>query len=144
MRQGFSGVGTWLAGHDPRRTSAILSHICATNLGVSFVRERKAYRIVFLKNETAMPFITGDQPVINILDPKTTDDVALYYPLSPKLAIVLTKDAMKFPNRTRRVTPLEVEVYNHAIYSTSEDQVYSGDEAYLRSLVAIGKNLISL
>jgi hypothetical protein len=143
MRQGFSGAGTWVGGHDPRRTSAILGHIYATNIGAAFVRERKAYRIVFLKNETAVPFITGDQPVINTLDPKKTDAVALYYPLSPMLAMVLAKNTVKFPDRTRRVTSLEVEAYNHAIYSMSEDQVYSNDEAYLGSLVAIGKHLIS-
>lgn len=142
MRQGFSGSGTWIAGHDPRRTSAILGHIYATNIGRAFVCERKAYRIVFLKNETAVPFVTGDQPVINTLDPKTTDDVALYYPLSPALAIILTKDIVRFPDQKRRVTSLEVEAYNHAIYSMSEDQVYANDEAYLRSLVAIGKHLI--
>lgn len=143
MRQEFSGVGTWVAGHDPRRTSAILGHIYATNIGAAFVRQRKAYRIVFLKNETGVPFIAGDQPVLNLLDPKQSDDLELYYPLSPALAIVLTKDTVKFPSRTRRVTQLEVEACNYAIYSMSEDQIYSNDEAYLRSLVAIGKHLVS-
>lgn len=143
MRQGFSNAGTWIQGHDPRRTSNILSHIYATNVGRSLVLERKLYRIIFLKNETPVPFITGDQPVLNLLDPNATNDIALYYPLSPVLAIFLTKDSLKFPEQKRRVTPLEVETYNYAIYSNSNDQVYSSDETYLRSLVAIGKRALS-
>ncbi len=71
-----------------------------------------------------------------MLDPKATDDLELYYPLSPKLAVVLTKDAARFPDRERSVTPFEVERYNYAIYSNSEDQIYSNDAAYLRRLVA--------
>jgi len=98
---------------------------------------------VFLNNETAAPFIAGDQPVLNMLNPATTDDLELYYPLSPKLGLILTKDAVKFPHKQRRVSQLEVESYNHAIYSKSDDQVYSSDESYLGSLVAIGKHLLS-
>lgn len=106
------------------------------NVGASIVRERKLYRIVFLKNETGAPFITGVQPVINTLDPKTTDDIALYYPLSPALAILLTKDSVKFPEQKQRVTLLlEVKAYNQLMYSNSNNQTYSSDETYLRSLV---------
>jgi len=77
-----------------------------------------------------------------MLNPKKTDDVDLYYPLSPTLAIVLTKDSKKFPHQRRRVSQLEVENYNYAIFQASEDQVYSNDETYLRSLVTMGKHLL--
>jgi hypothetical protein len=93
MRQAFSGLASPVPWHDPRRTANILNHIYATKVGAELVRERKLYRIVFLKNETAVPFITGDQPVLNMLDPATTNDLELYYPLSSTLAIMLTKGA---------------------------------------------------
>jgi hypothetical protein len=70
-----------------------------------------------------------------MLDRKKTNDIALYYPLSPTLAILLTKDSVKFPEQKRRVTLPEVKVYNQSIYSESNNQIYSSDEAYLRSLV---------
>lgn len=144
MRDGLRNIPSYIPGHDPRRTANILNHIHATNVGAGLFRERNAYRIVFFKNDTSIPFITGDQPVLNMLDPKTTDDVELYYPLSPKLALILTKDTARFPDRERSVTAFEVERYNYAIYSESEDQIYSNDAVYLRCLVAIGKHVLAI
>jgi Protein of unknown function (DUF4238) len=129
-------------GHDPRRTIGIEAFIYATNFGRELFRERKQARIIFLKNETPNPFIAGDQPVINMLDPKQTTDVELYYPLAPTLAVILTKDSKRFPLQRRRVSQLELENYNYAIFQNSEDQAYSNDDAYLRSLVTIGKHVI--
>ncbi len=143
MREGLRNIPSYVPEHDPRRTAAVLNHIHATNVGAGLYRERKTYRIVFLRNGTAIPFIAGDQPVINMLDPKATDDLELYYPLAPRLAMVLTKDAAKFPDRTRNVTRFEVERYNYAIYSKSEDQIYSNDESYLRSLVVMQKDVLA-
>jgi hypothetical protein len=143
MRESLSNMPVYVPGHDPRRTAAILYHIAASNVGASLFRERKAHQIIFLTNGTTIPFIVGDQPVINMLDPKATDDLELYYPLSPTLAIVLTKNVIKFPGRKRSVTTFEVESYNYAMYSESEDQIYSNDEAYLRCLVALGKHVLA-
>jgi hypothetical protein len=143
MRHGFGRLPSLISGHDPQRTAGALLHMCATAVSVSVFKEKRNYRIVFLKNDTAIPFITGDQPVLNMLDPKTTDDIELYYPLSPRLAMVLTKNAVKFPHSGRRVSQFEVESHNYAIYSGSEDQVYSDNEVYLRSLVTLGKHLLS-
>jgi hypothetical protein len=98
---------------------------------------------VFLKNSSAIPFIAGDQPVINMLDPRATDDLELYYPLAPRLTMVLTKDAVKFPDCVRKITRFEVQRYNCAIYSKSEDQIYSRYKAYLRSIVGMGKNVLA-
>jgi hypothetical protein len=143
MREGFSRLISPVPGHDPRRTAGALLHVCATAVSASLFKEKRAYGIAFLRNETPVPFIAGDQPVLNMLDPKKTDDLALYYPLSPRLAMLLTKDAVKYPNKARLISQLEVESYNYAIYSKSEDQVYSDDATYLRSLVAMGKHLLS-
>jgi len=143
MREGLSNLPSYVPGHDPRRTAAVLNHIHATNVAAGLYRERKAYRIVFLRNGTAIPFIAGDQPVINMLDPHATNDLELYYPLAPRLAMVLTNDAVKFSDRTRNVISFEVEHYNYAVYGRSEDQIYSNDESYLRSLVSIRKDLLA-
>ena len=142
MRDGHNKIPSPVPGHDPRRTAHIVNHIYATNVAAGLFRDRKDYRIVFLKNTTAIPFIAGDQPVINMLDPRTTDDLELYYPLSPRLAMVLTGDGVKFPDRARNVTCLEVEHYNYEIYRKSEDQIYSNDRSYLSDLVKVGKNVL--
>jgi hypothetical protein len=128
-----------IPGHDPERTWIVEAHIYATNVGLAVYAERQAYRIVFLRNDTDVPFITTDQPVINLKSHKDAD-VEMYYPLSPKLAVVLTKDSEKFPQRLRNVSKIEVETYNYLMYSESDDQIYSNDKDYLESLVSISKN----
>ena len=143
MRGAITMVLRPIPGHDPRRTGNVEAHLYATNVSVGLFRERQAYRIIFLINQTPTPFITGDQPVISLLDPLKTDDLELYYPLSPALGIVLSKDTEKFSNQSRNVTELEVERYNHAIYERSEDQIYSGDKVYLQQLVSIEKHLFA-
>lgn len=142
MKKALGNISSQVPGHDAHRTAQILNHILATNVGAGLFLERKAYRIIFLKNETSATFIAGDQPVLNMLDPKATDDLELYYPLSPNLAILLTKDVARLLDRERSVTLFEVERYNYAIYSNSEDQIYSSDEDYLRQLVATKKNVL--
>ena len=141
IRHAITDVLRPLPGHDPRRTGNVECHLYATNVSVGLFRDRSAYKIIFLLNTTATPFITGDQPVINLLDPHKTDDLELYYPLSPTLGMILSKDHQKIPTQSRNVTELEAEHYNHSIYERSEDQLYASDEAYLRALVSIEKHL---
>ncbi len=141
MRRAITAVPRPLPGHDPHRTANLECHMYATSVGASLMQEARAYRIVFLPNATTTPFITGDQPIINLLDPHATDDLEFYYPLAPALAMVLSKDQKKWPTQRHNVSSLEVERYNHLIYEISEDQLYANDEAYLRALVSIDKHL---
>ena len=141
MQARLGSISATIPGHDPSRTAAVINYMAATNMGASLFREQRAFRIRFLRNRTSVPFITGDQPVLNMLDPTATEDVEIYYPLSPSMALVLTKDMTRFPDGERLATMVEVERYNHAIFSRSNDQVYSNSEAYLRDLVTIDKDL---
>ena len=76
-------------------------------------------RTSLLKNETNIPFITGDQPVINIksdYDHAPVKEILLYYPISPKLALLF--DEKKFFGN-----PISVEdvlFYNKKIKQASE------------------------
>jgi hypothetical protein len=130
MRRAITAVPRPLPGHDPHRTANLECHMYATSVGASL-----------MPNATTTPFITGDQPIINLLDPHATDDLEFYYPLAPALAMVLSKDQKKWPTQRHNVSSLEVERYNHLIYEISEDQLYANDEAYLRALVSIDKHL---
>ncbi len=71
----------------------ILSHIWASNVGLTFFLDRKRNSFRLLKNETQVPFITSDQPTVNLLgggsDDKAPDHMALFYPLSPTHAVLL-------------------------------------------------------
>ena len=78
--------------HDFARITNIMCHITAENVGCSLFRDRRDFDIVFLGNRDGIGFVTGDQPVVNLLgtedgsDPK---EIIFYYPLSPILSCIL-------------------------------------------------------
>ncbi|MBR6124578.1 DUF4238 domain-containing protein [Candidatus Saccharibacteria bacterium] len=76
-------------------------------------------KISLLKNETKIPFITGDQPVINIksdYDNTPAKETRLYYPISPKLAL-LFDEKETFDNS---ISVEDVLFYNKKIKQASE------------------------
>ena len=75
--------------HDIARLTNLVCHICAINVGGSLFVDRNQFDIVFLDAGDDRGFITGDQPVVNLLgtgDGSETTELALYYPLSPSLS----------------------------------------------------------
>jgi hypothetical protein len=71
----------------------ILRHILAVDYGGRLLLERKKRPLFLIENNTGVPFITGDQPIINLLgSPQSTEPpplLAFYYPVTPWLAIIL-------------------------------------------------------
>jgi hypothetical protein len=110
-------------------------HMLAVNVGGSLLVDRARFRIVLLHNETAVPFITGDQPVINIHAHRdamgTQRDVEWYMPLSPKLAMlyVLTENAPA--SHPTAIAEVEVQRYNSRMVQHSHDQLYGSSEESL-------------
>jgi hypothetical protein len=94
-----------------------------------------------LESDGSVPFVTGDQPVFNTLDPTKTDDIALYYPVSPQRAMILTSVGDPSSSRKRVVGKMAVETYNHLIWSKCHDQVYANDRAYLEGLISLPRNI---
>ncbi|WP_409321189.1 DUF4238 domain-containing protein [Pseudomonas monteilii] len=74
-----------------------LSYIFGMNLGRELFLFRSKYTHTLLENNTASPFITSDQPAINIhkqaWDSRglAPDFLDLYYPVSPKFAYVVSQ-----------------------------------------------------
>lgn len=71
----------------------IITFVLATTLARTISLD-KNLRFIFIENNTASPFITGDQPVFNILNDRLNEDgevidLELYYPLTPKYALKL-------------------------------------------------------
>lgn len=80
--------------------------------------------ITFLKNNNRINFITGDQPVINLCVKKsfeTPNNIELYYPISPKIAIIVTAEENKknILFFERILTLDEVHAYNSLIKKAS-------------------------
>ncbi|MDH1334955.1 DUF4238 domain-containing protein [Comamonas thiooxydans] len=72
-----------------------LSYMFGTNIGLSLYLDRKKITHALLINETNIPFITSDQPILNVHeDVSETEFVApehadFYYPLSPTVAYII-------------------------------------------------------
>lgn len=115
-----------------------LTHIVATNVGLSLYAERKRRTIMLLDNVTGVPFITADQPVINIAaGPKDTTPPAkfeLYYPLSPTKAMLLLEPSSDFLPGDSTVSEIFVHLYNLRMAAHSYRQVFSSSPRVLESV----------
>ncbi len=89
----------------------------------SWISESK---ITLLKNETEIPFITGDQPVINL----NFSEMQLYYPISPKLALLF--DKQEFENKI--VSTKEVSFFNMKIKEMSEKLLIANQKDVLECI----------
>jgi hypothetical protein len=115
-----------------------LVHILATNVGLSLYADRKRHEIMLLDNATNVPFVTADQPVINIAaGPKdTTPPVKfeLYYPLSPIKAMLLLDPSSDFLPGDSSVSETFVHLYNLRMAAHSYRQVFSTSPRALESV----------
>ncbi len=124
--------------HDMCRTWPVEAFIYATNLACSFVGQWRDYRIVLLRNRSDIPFIAGDQPLINLCGVEV-ERVDLYYPLKPHLAMIFTADRNRYADDAVDVGRISVESYNHRIYAKSDTQIYGNDPSYLASIAQLPK-----
>lgn len=113
------------------RTWKILAHIFATNLAGSLYRDKDEFHCILLFNETELPFITGDQPVINTYgiynkvtkNPPT--EMELYYPLTPKMSLLITKKPELVTIKYQDMTIERVVLFNSLIADAADEQLYS-------------------
>ena len=82
-------------------------------------------KLQLLINNSDVEFITGDQPIINVLGSveydKGQEDYDLYYPISPKYALYISE---KFEGK-KVILENEVKQFNRLIKEHSEEQIYS-------------------
>ncbi len=79
--------------HDFSRVANVVCHIAAENVGSTLYRDRREFEIVFMDNKSPIGFVTGDQPIINLLGTENGSDpkeIIFYYPLSPALSCILS------------------------------------------------------
>lgn len=122
-----------------RRIWNVLSHIYAVNVGWSLFAERKNSKLVLLDNQSTTPFITADQPVINLQSSDQDSDVPaekldLYFPLSPTRAMLLLEANSDYRLENTSLSAKEVHAYNLRIARNAHDQIYSNSQAYLETI----------
>jgi hypothetical protein len=120
------------------RVANVLTHIMATNIGHSLVGAHERHRIILLDNMTDIPFVTADQPVINLsASPRSFKPPAkfeLYYPLSPTKAMMLLEPDSAHTPHCFSISAGQVHHYNLLMAAHSFRQVYSNSKAELEAI----------
>jgi hypothetical protein len=115
-----------------------LAHMVATNVGRSLFVEREKHTIMLLDNASGLPFVTADQPVINIAaapkDKEPPDKFELYYPLTPTKAMLLLEASSDHHPGSTSVTQTFVHLYNLRMAAHSYRQVFAASPEPLESL----------
>ncbi len=95
--------------------------------GLNIFRSRQRYRLISIRNDTPMPFITSDQPVIHLHgNGETLPEVtSLYYPISPRLALYLGEPGAVSDMPIEAMTPETVAYLNLRMAKASHSQVYA-------------------
>lgn len=112
----------------------VLRHIFATTIAWNIVN-KNTFKIILLKNISSIPFITGDQPIINIhpinKENQEVSELELYFPISPNLAILLSKKSEYSEYNQKNINQSEVETYNKFVIDSFHEQVYSNSKEIL-------------
>jgi hypothetical protein len=112
---------------DASRIWDILSHMAATNIGMSVFLERERRKLVLVENTTDLPFITGDQPLVNLHGSdgeKSPATLSWYYPISPRVALFLTEVDEGPTYTTAGLTSAQVSDLNARIAAASHRQLF--------------------
>lgn len=122
---------------DLSRCWNVMSHIFAKNAALSFFRDRSQFRLVFVENCSNVPFITGDQPIINLLSNPFTrtppERMEFYYPLSPHRAMFLLEKSNGGPTEVFS-SESQVHPYNVLMTQHAHEQIFSTGTHYLTDL----------
>lgn len=126
-------------GLDVSRVWPVVSHMIAVNVGGSLYAERASRKLLVLRNETATPFVTGDQPVLNLLaEPSGPPrELALYYPVAPGLALVLSETDGRSPVPAGSLDSAQVANLNVKMLNASHSQVFGCSAASLAHVLAL-------
>jgi hypothetical protein len=130
-------------GLDASRIWGILSHMFATNIGMGVFLQRETRELVLVENTTDLAFITGDQPLVNLNGGDGTKSPAMlswYYPLSPRLALLLTEVGQEPTFTTASLTSAQVSDLNSKIVAASHSQVFAQSRESLEPYVSKAKD----
>lgn len=85
-------------------------------------------KISLLSNPTKIDFITGDQPIYNLLakDDDSQTDFELFYPISPKYALFISKEDLNLA-----ITDENIMIYNEYIKKISYESIFANKKELL-------------
>jgi hypothetical protein len=112
--------------------------VVMTNVSEAFRLRRHQVRLTFLQPVEGAEFITGDQPVFNVLANGETppEETEFYYPLTPRLAIFIYFDSPHQVVEHRILGQEEVARLNRRMFHESDGVVYASTKDVLEELLA--------
>ncbi|WP_199545406.1 DUF4238 domain-containing protein [Paraburkholderia kururiensis] len=119
---------------DISRIWSFLALVFAQTTSAGLYVERRRRKLVLIRNTTNWPFVTGDQPVANLLavNEGAPDKLAVYYPIAPRLALVLNEVDDDLPLRTETLTESQVRGLNAKIARGCHAQMFGDSRDALR------------
>jgi Protein of unknown function (DUF4238) len=98
----------------------------------------KKIKFIFLDNKTEVNFITTDQPIINakkhiISDNGNVAQLDYYYPITPKIAIIIHYQEQKEKRKYMLIEKEQVNHYNDLMIRNAKEFIFSNTEEQLKS-----------
>jgi hypothetical protein len=126
----------------------LLSYMFGTNIGFSIYTKRKTDKHCLLLNNSATPFITSDQPIINTHKalqnaPYKLDDdrYDFYYPISPNVAYMIN-ESDRFQRGINYVSAEIVNEFNVKLTRNANVHIIGNSESSLKPLLKyVGQHL---
>jgi len=118
----------------------ILSYVTAATLARN-ISVHPNLRFIFIENATTNLFITGDQPVFNILNDKVNDngdiiDLEFYYPITPKHALIIHfREDQLIEFISKSADDSIINFLNGKVVENSDFYVFANNEEQLRSIM---------
>lgn len=111
------------------------NYLIGENIGASIYQTKNFDNYCMLINHTEEPFITSDQPVINVHD-SITDEIKLisankcdlYYPLSPKYALIISS-SNEYPKGDLKINLATVQKLNTKLAKKAHIHIFSSQES---------------
>lgn len=93
------------------------------------------------RNDTAVPFVTGDTPIVNLLWGMSENEMSMYYPISPSFAVELMITPRGFKKNIREGKLIiigsgdenRISTFNKAIVDNYVNEVYSSEYEILEN-----------
>ena len=119
-----------------------MSYMLGMNLGRELYLFRDRYTHTLLRNNSSVPFITSDQPVINVHEAVWRDEssapefVDFYYPISPTFAYLIA-ESDKFSGGISDVSETEAQGFNKKVAARANTHIVGVSEESLRPLLSL-------
>ncbi|MCW8834523.1 MAG: DUF4238 domain-containing protein, partial [Colwellia sp.] len=112
--------------------------VFSTKLAANIYGDRDKFKLVLVSNDSGIPFLTCDQPVVNFLALNTpigeqVEEFGLYYPISPNKAVFLVEKGVFGSVTAMKFNEESVKEFNNIMVQNSHEQIYSVSEEQLQS-----------